>query len=126
MLITASPPGGAFDWAGGDGPSLRLDQLYPGLRQKFPDALVQLNHPRSGFMGTFSALQVDANVSSRAAPARFRFRGTPQATATDTRLFNTDFDAIESMNGLGASNAVLNDFMTFMSRGLVKTATAIY
>ncbi|MBL8911060.1 MAG: hypothetical protein JNM17_10245, partial [Archangium sp.] len=38
--------GGAFDWAGGDGPSLRLDQMYVGIRARDPNALIQMNHPR--------------------------------------------------------------------------------
>lgn len=39
--IPANPTGGAFDWAGGTGPTLRLDQVYAGLREEHPEAVIQ-------------------------------------------------------------------------------------
>jgi len=121
-----TPNGGAFDWAGGDGPTLRLDQLYAGLRQSYPDVVIQMNHPRSASMGSLATLKVDtATGASHADPLAMRMEPAPGATATDTKLFSKDFDAIEVMNGTSASIATLNDWMTFLSRGWVKVATAV-
>ncbi len=121
----ALPNGGAFDWAGGDGPSLRLPQLFGGLREKYPGAIIQLNHPR-GFGGALTQLRVDtATGASHANPADFRMEADPTATATNTKLFSEDFDAIEVQNGLQPNRAYLNDWMTFLSRGALRTATAV-
>jgi hypothetical protein len=119
------PNGGAFDWAGGDGPTLRLSQLYAGLRAQNPGVVLQLNHPR-GTGGSLTHLQVDtATGASHADPATFRMEAAPDATPNDTKLFSSDFDAIEIQNGLIAGAALLNDWFTFLSRGQVKTATAV-
>ncbi|MBI3183200.1 MAG: PHP domain-containing protein [Myxococcales bacterium] len=117
--------GGAFDWAGGDGPTLRLDQLYSGLRERFPGVVLQMNHPR-GKQGSLTQLRVDtASGASHADPASFRMEPPEGGTAADTRLLSEDFDALEVANGFAPSAAVLNDWMTFLSRGSLKTATAV-
>ncbi len=121
-----TPNGGAFDWAGGDGPTLRLDQVYAGVRAAHPDAVIQMNHPRGGIGGSMTQLKIDTLTGvTHADPATFRQVANPAATPTDTKLFDPGFDAFEVMNGTGASLAVLNDWMTFLSRGLVKTATGV-
>jgi hypothetical protein len=126
ITVREGPGGGAFDWAGGDGPSLRLDQLYGGLRGAWPEVVIQMNHPRGGQGSSLTQLKVDtARGSSAANPATFRMEPNPAATATDTKLFSLDFDAIELMNGTSSSLAVANDWLTFLSRGWVKTATAV-
>ncbi|MEW6430345.1 MAG: CehA/McbA family metallohydrolase [Myxococcota bacterium] len=118
--------GGAFDWGGGDGPTLRLDQLYAGLRARDPDVIIQMNHPRGTPGGALTQVKVDtATGASHADPSRFRQEPNPAATATDTKLFSPDFDAFEVMNGTGPNYAVLNDWMTFLSKGWVKTATGV-
>ncbi|MCU0697105.1 MAG: CehA/McbA family metallohydrolase [Myxococcaceae bacterium] len=120
------PNGGAFDHAGGeDGPTLRMPQLFSGLKAEHPGAVVQLNHPR-GSGGVLTQLRVDtATLASRAAPEAFGMAPAPDATADDTKLFGDGFDAVESANGTSPSNAVLNDWMTFLSRGTVRTATGV-
>lgn len=120
------PNGGAFDHAGGeDGAALRGSQLFSGIKAEHPGAVVQLNHPRGG-SGVLSQLKVDtATLATHADPAAFGMDPAPDATPNDTRLFGDGFDAIESANGLGPSNAVLNDWMTFLSRGTVRTATGV-
>lgn len=118
--------GDAFDWAGGDGATLRLDQLYAGLRERDPNGLIQMNHPRGSPGGALTMMRIDtATGSTHADPATFRQEPHPAATASDTKLFSSDFDAIEVMNGTAASTAVMNDWMTFMSRGLLKVATGV-
>lgn len=126
VTVRDGPGGGAFDWAGGDGPSLRLDQLYGGVREAYPNVVVQMNHPRGGQGSSLTQLKVDtARGTSAAKPETYRMAPNPAATADDTKLFSLDFDAIEIMNGTAASIAVTNDWMTFLSRGWVKTATGV-
>lgn len=118
--------GGAFDWAGGEGPSLRLDEIYAGLRAEYPSTVLQMNHARGKPGGSLTMLKVDtATGASHADPAEFRLAPHPQATALDTKLFDANFDAFEVMNGMSLRTAELNDWMTFLSRGLVKTATGV-
>jgi hypothetical protein len=125
VVRTDTPNGGAFDWAGGDGPTLRLGQLYDGLRAAFPGVVVQMNHPR-GTMGSLTQLKVDtATGASHEDPAAFRMEPAPDATANDTKIFSHAFDVIEAMNGPGVNLAVMNDWMTFLSTGHVKAATAV-
>ena len=117
--------GGAFDHAGGEGPTLRLTELFPGIHAAFPGAFVQINHPRGG-SGALTQLKVDtATLASHADPADFRMTPAPDATATNTKLFGDGFDGFEIANGGSPSLAVVNDWMTFLSRGTVKTATGV-
>lgn len=118
--------GEPVDWAGGEGPTLRLDQLYSALKEAWPDTLVQMNHPRTSRSGTLRQLEVDtARGTSAARPERFRMEPNTAATPTDTKLFSLDFDALELMNEPSINLEVANDWMTFLSRGWVKTATAV-
>lgn len=120
------PNGGAFDHAGGeDGPTLRMPQLFSGIKADHPGAVVQLNHPR-GSGGVLTQLRVDtATLASHASAQAFGMAPAPDATADDTKLFGDGFDAVESANGTSPSNAILNDWMTFLSRGTVRTATGV-
>ncbi len=122
----AIPNGGAFDHAGGeDGPTLRMPQLFAGLKEAQPGSVVQLNHPRGG-MGVLTMLKVDtATLRTHGVPENYNMAPAPDATADDTRLFGDGFDAVESANGPNPSFAVLNDWMTFLSRGTVRTATGV-
>lgn len=118
--------GDAFDWAGGDGATLRLDQLYAGLRERDPGALIQMNHPRGQPGGALTMMRIDtATGATHADPATFRQEPATGASTTDTKLFSDNFDAMEVMNGTAINTAVMNDWMTFMSRGLVKVATGV-
>jgi hypothetical protein len=119
--------GGAFDWGGGGDNAhvMRLPDIFTGLRQQFPNAIIQINHGR-GTQGALTQLQVDtATLASHVDPAKFRLLPAPDATPTDAKLFSDNFDAIEVQNGTTANTALLNDWMTFLSRGSVKTATAV-
>jgi hypothetical protein len=117
--------GGAFDHAGGEGPTLRLTELFPGIKAAFPGAFVQINHPRGG-SGALTQLKVDtATLASHADPADFRMAPAPDATANDTKLFGDGFDGLEIANGGSPAFEVMNDWMTFLSRGTVRTATGV-
>ncbi len=120
-----SPNGSAPDWAGGDGPTLRLDELYAAVRSAYPNVVLQMNHPRSGD-GSLTQLKVDtATGASHELPETFRMSPHPAATANDTHLLAKDFDAIEVQNGSTPQYAVFNDWMTFLSGGWVKSATSV-
>jgi hypothetical protein len=120
------PNGGAFDHAGGeDNPSLRMPQVFAGIKEAHPGAVVQLNHPRGG-SGVLSQLKVDtATLATHGDPSAFGMAPAPDATASDTKLLGDGFDAVETANGTSPSYAVLNDWMTFLSRGTVRTATGV-
>lgn len=122
----ALPNGGAFDHAGGEeGATLRMPQLFSGIKEAHPGSVVQLNHPRGG-SGVLTQLRVDtATLVSHADPANFGMAADPTATASNTKLFGDGFDLIESANGPSASFAILNDWMTFLSRGTVRTSTGV-
>jgi hypothetical protein len=123
----SKPYGGAFDHAGGeDGPTLRMPQLYDGVHSQFPGSVLQLNHPRGTGGGVLTLLQVDtATLATHGDPKTFDMAAAPDATATDTKLFGPGFDSIETMNGTSPNYGVLNDWMTFLSRGTVRTATGV-
>lgn len=118
------PNGGAFDHAGGFGaPTLRLYDFFTGAKRQFPGSLVQFNHPR-GSMGALTLMQVDtATLASHGAPSKYRMAAAPDATASDTKLFSDTFDAVEVANGRQLELAVVNDWMTFLSRGTVRAPT---
>ncbi|MBK7860535.1 MAG: CehA/McbA family metallohydrolase [Archangiaceae bacterium] len=121
------PNGGAFDHAGGEeGPTLRMPQLYAGIKAAHPGAVVQLNHPRGAGGGVLTMLKVDtATLKSHGNPEDYNMAADPAATSEDSRLFGAGFDCIEAANGPTPSFAVLNDWMTFLSRGTVRTATGV-
>src|SRR5262249_3395851 len=93
--------GGAFDHAGGeDGPTLRMPQLYTGIKADHPGAVVQLNHPRGTGGGVLTLLKVDtATLHSHGNPQDFNMAPDPSATSADTKLFGDGFDLIETANG---------------------------
>lgn len=99
-------PGGAsaWDWTGGAGPSLRLDELFTLMRPLGP---ITMATPRT----TLAALQVDtATGQSHADAGSFRM-------APADNLFSFDFDAMAV-----DSVAELNDWLTFLSNGHPKQA----
>ncbi len=122
----AIPNGGAFDHAGGeDAPSLRMPQIFSGIKEAHAGAVVQLNHSRGG-SGVLTQLKVDtATLRSHGNPADFNMAPAPDATADDTRLFGDGFDILESANGPNPNYAILNDWMTFLSRGTVRTSSGV-
>ncbi|MFT3710925.1 MAG: CehA/McbA family metallohydrolase [Archangium sp.] len=123
---TSKPNGGAFDHAGGeDGPTLRLPQLFAGIKDAHPGAVVQLNHPRGGG-NSLNALKVDtATGRSHGTPEDFFMAPDPSATAMDTKVFGDNFDLIETANGPSPKYSILNDWMTFMSRGVVRVSSGV-
>ena len=120
------PNGGAFDHAGGeDEATFRMPQFFSGVKATWPGAVVQLNHPRGG-SGVLTQLKVDtATLQSHGDPADFNMAADPAATVDDTRLMGDGFDIVESANGPSPSFGILNDWMTFLSRGTVRTSSGV-
>jgi len=103
--FTAGSVGGSasWDWTGGAGPTLRLDQLF-ALAHALPP--VTMVNPRL----TLAALQVDTATGQSHADAGY-FRMEPA-----DNLFSFDFDAMAV-----DSVAEMNDWMTFVANGHAKT-----
>lgn len=134
LAIDATDPvsRGAIDWAGGDGPTLTVGEIFAEARRKGART-VQVNHPR-GTLGGFTFLKVDTDsMATHADPALLRMPAQPGATPDDTKLLTTDFDTIEVLNPGedqldGASSAArgrLNDWFTMLSRGLLVAGTGV-
>lgn len=84
------------------------DDIFPAVRRDFPDALVQVNHPRRGdWMGDFWREHFDP-TTGMAKPG-----------------FTLGFDTIEVYNGRDSRSpleVVLKDWFELLDRGLVVTA----
>lgn len=94
----------SWDWTGGDGPTLRLDELFALMHPLGP---IALETPRT----TLAALQVDTATGQSHADAGY-FRMEPAAN-----LFSFDFDAM-AVNSV----AEFNDWLTFIANGHPKRA----
>lgn len=118
--------GGAIDWAGGlEGATYRPSQLHAHVRERFPDAVLQLNHPR-GNQGLFTNIKLDTLTdATHLNPLLEAMEPAPGATLDDTKLFSHDWDALELQNGFNLSTPTLNDWFVFLSRGLKKTGTSV-
>ena len=118
--------GGAFDWAGGAGPSLHPQQIRDGLAALGDQPVIQVNHPGGGYFG---AIGLDiASGATYADPKQFRIETGPADPKTgDTGLFVENFTALEIYNGFSTSkfNSVANWWFAMLSRGVLWTATAV-
>ncbi len=124
--------GGALDWAGGEGPTLSVSELFAEGR-RLGARTVQVNHAR-GSLGGFTALLVDTDtLATHQDPALLRMSPQPGATANDTRLISSNFDSFELLNPgddeLDATTplarAKFNDWFTLLSRGLLVAGTGV-
>lgn len=102
----SKPNNGALPWEG-KGPS----ELFADVRSTWPDALLQVNHPRSTSVGGYySTAGYDAETG----------------TITSPTLWSTNYDALEVFNGDGWSarrNSTMNDWFSLLDRGFIVTAT---
>ncbi len=77
--------------------------LFQAVRQKDPDALLQVNHPRAGDLGYFNNSALDLEEAARALPG-----------------FSLDFDLLEVMNGpyyYASNNTAIEDWFHLLRRG---------
>ena len=123
---------GAIDWAGGDGPTLTVGEIFAEARRKGAKT-VQVNHPR-GTLGGFTFLKVDTDtLATHADPTLLRMPVQPGATADDSKLINSDFDTIELLNpgedqldgASAAAHGRFNDWFTLLSHGLLVAGTGV-
>jgi hypothetical protein len=133
--------GGAIDWAGGEGASLRLDQIYAAAQMQSA-VTIQIDNPRGAGgqydtppgapVGVMGALQVDTDtLATHADPAAFRMVAASGATSSNTNLFPiTGFTAYEVMNPTAdgydpmKARPAFNDWFVMLSRGLLAAGTA--
>jgi hypothetical protein len=103
--------GGAIDWGGGRGPTPTTAQLFAEARRKGATT-IQINHPRGWPLGVLSDLKVDLDtLVTHADPSLFGMAMPPDATANDTRLFSSDFNGYELLNG------GTDEFDPYLARG---------
>lgn len=124
--------GGALDWAGPDGPTLTVKDIFAAGR-RMGARTVHFNHPRGSLGGlTFTLADTDT-FATHVDPVALGMAAQPDATAGDTKVLGTDFNAMELLNpgedGLdGAGNAAhgrFNDWFTVLSRGFLVAGTGV-
>ncbi len=124
--------GGALDWAGGEGPTLSVGEIFAEGR-RLGARTVQVNHAR-GSLGGFTTLQLDTDtLATHVDPSVFRMAAQPGATVDDSKLISADFDAFEILNPgddhfdatTTLARAKFNDWFTLLSRGLLVAGTGV-
>ncbi|MEA2004917.1 MAG: CehA/McbA family metallohydrolase [Acidobacteriota bacterium] len=77
--------------------------LFRASRAKDPNALIQVNHPRSGTIGYFNNCNLD-----------------PKSASFAQKNFDASFDVLEIMNGPNlypTNNIVITDWLNLLNRG---------
>jgi len=77
--------------------------MFQDSRDKDPQALLQVNHPRSGTIGYFNNFGLD-----------------PRSAATADKNLDLNFDVLEALNGpypFSSNEQSINDWLNLMSRG---------
>lgn len=122
---TDSINGGAFDWAGGTGPSIHPADIFASFDAHPGEQVVQVNHPNWGYF-TYIALDVTSGATL-AKPSTFRIADPAGMTDSDTKLFSEKFTAVELYNGFALKDfyVCLNYWLGFLNRGFVVTGTAV-
>jgi hypothetical protein len=134
MTLDAADPitGGAIDWAGARGPTLSAGELFAEARRKGATT-VQINHAR-GSLGGFTALKVDTDTfATRIDPGALRMAVQPGATASDSKLLSSDFNAFELLNNAedfydatsDLARSKFNDWFVMLSRGFRIAGTGV-
>ncbi|MFO0593884.1 MAG: CehA/McbA family metallohydrolase [Myxococcaceae bacterium] len=124
--------GGALDWAGGDGPTLTVGEIFSRGRA-LGAKTVQVNHAR-GSLGGFTALLVDTDtLATHLDPATLRMPVQAGATPNDSKLITSAFDTFEILNPgddhydatTTLARAKFNDWFTLLSRGIKVAGTGV-
>jgi hypothetical protein len=90
--------GGSFVWTGKT-PDELFAQLRTDLASPGREAVVQVNHPRDGFLGYFNSYHVDPDTGEPGIPPGLRGVFAPYGEEFQPEAFSWDFDAIEVANG---------------------------
>ena len=80
-----------------------VPSLFKATRSKYPEAIVQVNHPRDGSLGYFNNFQLDQDTAE-----------------TALENFDTSFDVLEVVNGpyFYSNNFVaISDWLNLLNRG---------
>ena len=71
LVLRDEVRGGPFDWAGGDGPTLRVNELFEGVRAEHPGLPGADQPSRAGSTGVLTLLRVDTDtLATHADPLR--------------------------------------------------------
>jgi hypothetical protein len=102
---------GESGWRAVETLSDEVAPIFEATRKRYPDALIQINHPRRGTWDYLVNYELD-----------------PKSAATAREGFWTGFDLLEVLNGpsLGSSNnsKTVNDWLNLLARGFFFPATA--
>ena len=102
---------GESGWSAVETLSDEVAPIFEATRTRYPDALIQINHPRRGSWDYLVNYQLD-----------------PESAATAREGFWTGFDVLEVLNGpsLRSSNnsKTVNDWLNLLARGFFFPATA--
>ncbi|RMG19077.1 MAG: hypothetical protein D6729_06085, partial [Deltaproteobacteria bacterium] len=90
------------------------------------EKVVQVNHPRGG-MGYFTSIGLDFLTGKTATDPAVLHMPTDIVKGDDTGLFDTNFTAIEILNGRSLRTFIprFNDWLALLQRGVTRTATAV-
>ncbi len=102
---------GQTGWGAVETLSEDVAPIFEATRKRYPDALIQINHPRGSSWDYFVNYQLD-----------------PESAATAREGFWTGFDLLEVLNGPspGSRNnrQTVNDWLNLLARGYFYPATA--
>jgi hypothetical protein len=102
---------GESGWSAVETLSEEVAPIFEATRKRYPDALIQINHPRRGPWEYLVNYELD-----------------PESAATAREGFWTGFDLLEVLNGpsLESSNnsETVNDWLNLLARGFFFPATA--
>ena len=123
---TASPDGGAFDWAGGTGLNQSPAEIFDWFEAQPGEQVIQVNHPGGGYFGSVDARPL-AGISLTD-PTVFRLPPVEADPVTgNTGLWDDGFTAFEVLNGLGRGGfwSTGRWWFQMLGRGFTPTATAV-
>ncbi len=118
--------GGAPDWGNGEKAGMTPPQIAQALGAPDPARVAQINHPDGGY---WKVIELDALTGvTLADPTKFRMPAVvPDSKTGDTKLFTSQFTAVEILNGYSAEKFVtcLGWWMPLLSTGTRFTGTAV-
>lgn len=108
----------------------RLGEIITAYKNKFPDSIFQLNHPRASHtpdadINFFDHLSINQSYDPSLALSHQRNKSLIESIA-GSEYRDIDFDALELMNGedMASYVRVRSDWFSLLQQGYRKTATA--
>ncbi len=118
--------GGAWDWAGAEGPGKTPGQIFEWFHSNPGTQVVQVNHPNGGYWRAVAADVLRGITTADA--SRFRLDvPEPDPETGDTHLWDEGFTAFELSNGhsRGRFWSIARWWLTMVGRGFTPTGTAV-